>query len=146
MSTAISYDVKIESRCLYEEHEEAEYGSWCSEWSNEFQYIKRYGENEIKHQVFHSDLKLKPGAEVFLVWAEYSTGDSFGNASRGSVEIIEIFSSKEEAKDIVDRLYRHTEYSFTGETLSGRPVSLYCPWHGYFEHLDDIHIEHAIVQ
>ena len=144
--SALSYDIKIESRCTRDECEDAEYGSWSREYENSFKSIKRYSENEIKHQVFYSDLNLKPGDEVFVVWAEYSTGDSFGSSSRGSTEVIEIFTSLEEAKDIVDHLHKHTEYQFTGQTVSGRLMNLYCPWHGFFEHLDDIHIEHTIIQ
>lgn len=69
---------------------------------------------------------IKEGDMIFLVWARYGTGDSFGSDG-GQYELLEVCKSAEDAQD------RKQHY------LSVKDFSV--PWSGYFEWLQEINIE-----
>ena len=66
------------------------------------------------------------GDKVWLVWAQYSTGDSFG-CDGGRYELCGVFSDSAAADAEVSRLQSVDDYSV--------------PWNGYFENLDFIKAE-----
>lgn len=87
------------------------------------------------------------GQTVYLVWAEYSTGDSFGNDS-GKVEFIDIFLSEELAdacaKSAEGPLGSHYEFQFVRQ--NGSTIQQYAPWYGYFENLEVVHVDSLTIQ
>jgi hypothetical protein len=74
---------------------------------------------------------VKRGDIVWLVWAQYSTGDSFGSYG-GQYELCGAFASEADAGKEAARLTSVTDYSV--------------PWNGYFESLDFIKVEPFEVQ
>jgi hypothetical protein len=89
----------------------------------------------------------KPGDVVFVIVAQYSTGDTFGNDG-GCTEIMDVLADAYQARAIADWM----EGKSTEGVLSG--FSMVCPvngkeyhipWTGYFEHLEDIHVEAEII-
>jgi len=73
---------------------------------------------------------LKAGAIIFLVWAEYTTGDSFGSDG-GNYELLQVFTDADSA--VASRMF------YENDTRS------YHPWQGYFESLDGIFVETMIL-
>jgi hypothetical protein len=73
----------------------------------------------------------KPGDTIYLVWAQYSTGDSFGSYG-AQYELCAVFNNPDEAEKEKDRLENTSDYSV--------------PWTGYFESLDSLNVESFVVQ
>lgn len=92
------------------------------------------------------------GDIVYIVWAEYSTGDSFGNDG-GVVEYIAAFVSETKAWNCQRYIQNTGNRSHGGRTKpyeieleDGTKQVLSCPWHGYFEHLEDVHVTEIIIE
>jgi hypothetical protein len=140
------YQVKISQYCDYSEHSEEEYGSWEESYSNSFESCTKT--NSQFADVYSSVDTAKTGG--YLVWVEYSTGDSFGHSDRGSVESIAIFEKAESAQQLKnlitqwDQEYRRNEgkFEYSREVeIEGQKLKIFCPWTGYFEHLEEVHIQ-----
>ena len=135
------YDVEIESLCTHSEHEHEAYGSWEEHYSNRFGRIfpVEQGGDII------SSIKAKSGEKVWVVWVEYSTGDSFGNSHCGSTEAIAIFKDIDAAEELVKALEnskRDSDDNFYCETSDGQIIKIdYTPWTGYFETLEEVHLD-----
>jgi hypothetical protein len=83
--------------------------------------------------------------DYFLVYALYTTGDSFSSHS-GELEYIGLYQSAEFAYNIKQKLESHddageTRYNIDLTTEDGREYTLCIPWIGYFESLDSITVE-----
>lgn len=70
-----------------------------------------------------------PGNDYFMVYAIWSTGDSFGVYGQAHCEAFGIFESYEEAAKKLFRLQNPTK------------KDSYRPWKGYFESLDKLDIQ-----
>ena len=68
---------------------------------------------------------LSRGDIIHLVWAEYTTSDSFGSDG-GNYELLEVFTNVEEA-------FKQKDF------YEGVNDDRY-PWCGYFERLDGVHV------
>ena len=98
-----------------------------------------------------SDIDFQKDKDYYLVWATYTTGDSFGRDS-GNYEIIELFDSIDKAelmsKTIEDnyKVYEKESNTFNADYTveltmnNGNVVRLCCPWKGYFESLECVNI------
>jgi hypothetical protein len=73
-----------------------------------------------------TDEELKVGDVVFLVWAKYGTGDSFGSYG-GKYELLDVTKDSAKATERAKFHRARTDYG--------------APWIGYFEWLDDIYVE-----
>ena len=121
------YTVQIKRRCDHSERSEEEYGSWSSSYTNTIdRLVKKVGE----YPDVTSTLDLPPGTNALVVWAEWSSGDSFGNGTRSGSEAFGIFLDMASAR------------AFKEELESG---SVGVPWDGYFESLDSINIDPVVV-
>lgn len=76
-----------------------------------------------------------PGQVYFMVYAIWSTGDSFGHYANSNCECFGIYQTNKEAED------RKAELS--KPKIDGKYES-YRPWHGYFESLDSLEIKSII--
>lgn len=79
----------------------------------------------------------------YLVYVIYSTGDSFHNHDRSECEFIELYKTKKEANacrkairdaDHAENPLPHIIYA------NGEKRTMYVPWSGYFENLDECEI------
>lgn len=137
---SFGYKVEISRYCDFSEHSDEEYGPWSESYSNSFISIKK---TEQFGDVFSSlDLDKTAG---FLVWVEYSTGDSFGHAERGQVEVVAICKTQKGAKKLKEFIHSvsaedSSEYR-QKITIDGQKLEIYCPWLGFFDHLDEVHIQ-----
>ncbi len=76
------------------------------------------------------------GSPHYLVFAIYSSGDSFGHDESGGFEIIGIYDNPELARDAADAAKGNGQ--FINE--AGKKYEAYRPWDGYFESLTTLEV------
>ena len=134
-------------------YSDEEYGSWYVEHTNSIRSISISKKNGLFDLVINDDIDTTKS--LYLLYAEYSQGNSFGNES-GCIEYIKLFKSLEEAnlfKNELEKFEKYSESNFIEEDLkpslfevtSKYPFErsfeyfgekFYLPWGGYFESLD----------
>lgn len=145
-----SYGVEIIQSLDYYDAPEEEFGSWSESYSNSFSRV--YKTKEYPDIV--SDLDIKVGEKCYVVWAVWSSGNSFGWSEGYGSEAIGIFKDKEAADELVSALEisaYHSDgedkYSFYYKTSDGQVFDIKCvPWSGYFEHLDCINCDETYME
>lgn len=131
--------------------EDKEWGSWEENNCNSIQGIKLVKENEFYDVV--TDFEVKKGDTVYLVYAEYGSGNSFGNSS-GNISYVGVYKKKIKAERAVKEIKRSREaYDNSGDyeakfkTESGKVIKDGFPsWCGYFERLESARIEELKVE
>lgn len=83
------------------------------------------------------------GDKVYLVWADYQTGDTFGSDS--AVEFLAAFKHKGYAHRCVDQANLSKKgnsynWSINVKLDGGEQYTVNIPWLGYFEHLEEVHV------
>jgi hypothetical protein len=136
------YSVSINRHCIDSEHSGERYGSWSESWNQEIDKVVT--KTESMPDVV-SPLDLHFGANALVVWATYSTGDSFGRSHGGSSEVFGIFTDIKSATELRDAL---SDFNTRGKssrleitTSDGQKFTDYVPWTGYFESLDAVDID-----
>lgn len=149
------YKVQINQHCTHSHREGGSYGSWEESYSNSIQPLIVKVEKNPDVVSIHD---IKPGERGFVVWAEWSTGDSFGRGDRACVEAIGLFKSYEDAEVlreyIVDRSKKYDRRGYENDgaqlhidTPDGQTFKTgWAPWLGYFEQLDDVYIDRVEVR
>lgn len=151
--------VEFESDCIESERETDEngdyvqYGSWSEVYTNNIvpRVIK-----DPKFPDVTSTLDIERGEKAFVVWVEYSTGDSFGHSSRSGTEAIAIFKDYVVAKELADAIEGHkpdrdisdwdNKYKLKLKTSDGQEFDIYTgSWHDYFGGLDEVHVDEVLV-
>jgi hypothetical protein len=103
--------------------------------------------------------KIVPDKSYYLIYALYTTGDTFGSDT-GNIEYIGLYKTYKECQVNETRIYAHqrgpdptikvkskakkdkySEYSVELISPSGQPYMVGCPWNGYFNGLESIVIE-----
>lgn len=135
------YKVEIEQYCDHHERDEEQYGSWSASYSNSINSVVQKT-NDYPDVV--STLDIEPGTKALVVWAVWSTGDSFGRARGSQSEAIGIFTDMASAVQFREALDAHEKQGGTVKltTSDGQEFEFgYMPWFGYFESLDSVHID-----
>lgn len=127
-------------------HSGEAYGDWSETNNPSMESAKITEGNYWDVALFPGQPEPQRGGDIFLVWAEYSSGDSFGSSS-GNVEFIWAFSKAEDAfaleKLLKEDNRKNPDYNFGDGNFvefQGQKVST-STWKGYFEHLEDIHVD-----
>ena len=136
------YKVEINSICTESYRSEEEWDSWSSQYSNYFEDVTKTD----TYPDITSSLDIKEGEMCFVVWAEWSSGDSFGTAHDGNAEALAIFTDVKSAKEFQEKVLNSEEYSVKFTTPDGQVHNVRCPWTGYFEELTEIHIEQTVLK
>ncbi|HET8688511.1 MAG TPA: hypothetical protein VFM18_18010 [Methanosarcina sp.] len=141
------YNVSITQCCDHSEqvdHSDEPYDySWSESYSNYFDRITKT--DEYPDVVSMHDFKA--GDQAYLVWAEWSSGDSFGHGDRNNVEALGVFMHKHDAENFAQvlretRSNKSESGNFSWTSSEGQIVETGClPWCGYFETLDNINVE-----
>lgn len=145
------YNVKISSHCDESYHDGEQYGSWHSHSTNTFEELTKCDEKDAYPDVT-SIHDFKIGDVAFLVWAEWSTGDSFGHGTNSSSEAFALLKNAEDAFKLAQALREATgnqkakkwedQYRFDWKSSDGQKVSSgFLPWLGYFENLENVYVE-----
>lgn len=102
------------------------------------------------HQSLAADFPVQIGDVVHVLYAVYSTGDSFGHDEGAYLEFLSVHKDYEVAKRNLEAVQgRDTaknKYTMVLEFDSGGKVERHCPWDGYFESLDYVRLESLVVQ
>lgn len=151
--------VEFESHCIESERETDEngdyvqYGSWSESYSNS---IKSRIIKDPKFPDVTSTLDIERGERVFVVWVEYSNGDSFGHSHRGGTEAVAVFKDYRTAEELKNAIEGHSpdrntsdwenKYKLKLKTSDGQELDIYTgSWHDYFGGLDEVHIDDVLV-
>lgn len=139
------YKVNINSICEDSYRSEEEYGEWGATYSNSFDGVHK---STDKHPDVVSVEDLGTGTMAYVVWLDYSTGDSFGSGTRNCTDTPAIFSNIEDATKLASMIRTQSEsgtvnYVFTAST--GQVFSIYASWSGYFETLENVYVASAII-
>lgn len=109
--------------------------------------IKDGNEWFIKGENFRSSILVEEGEYYFIVYVNYTTGDSFNPNSDMRTEVIDLYDvkSKDIAIETAKEIRRHyKERKKESEPLlvkmgNGKDMVLRSPpWFGYFEKLDEV--------
>ncbi len=95
---------------------------------------------------FDLAVRFEPEFEVdyYLLYAVYSTGDTFGHDAGGNIEFLGLYEKYETAQMNLMRVQARTSNDDAPVTLLtdfGIDYEFYIPWFGYFEGLDYVTIE-----
>jgi len=106
-------------------------------------------EDERRFYDINTSFQVDPDKSYLLLYAIYSTGDSFGRDEQGEFEAIDLFETHQ--KDIVntnikriedpykmDRNSFNEKYRLSLIHHTGIEYTMYTPWEGYFESLDEV--------
>jgi len=130
--------IKIENNSFRRGDREPEkFGSWWSEtdnWIKSFSISESYGDLSV-------DFDLEKDKDYYLLYAEYGSGDSFGNSS-GNIEYFLMYQDIDKANENLDILERTSsdDMNVNLKTDSDKDIQLSNPWYGYFEHLESVQI------
>lgn len=144
------YIVKINRECLESEQSMDPYGEWSSRWDNSFIGIERAVDD--KYYDIESTLDIDVDEGVFVVWLEYSSGDSFGFGHRSCVDVVGITRSREAAEALRHAINNITTDGFGLGSLDcklpdGQHIQLpHVPWIGYFDRLEEVHVTKTIME
>ena len=144
------YGVEVISRCTDSYRSPEQYGEWRESWDNHLKGIARAG---VEHPDVVSIHDIARGEDAWVVWVEYSSGDSFGCADRGYTDVIGIFRKADyaAAEELqrgleVTSKYDYNRHDYKIETSDGQVFeSGFASWTGYFDSLDTVHIERVTV-
>ena len=117
--------------------------TWEEHDPQAFEIVKDYGD-----VVLPSD--VRPGDEVYLVYAIYNTGDSFSHQD-GCLQIIDAFVSQDAAnacRELAEKYDPCSNYDYSFEYANdvGAWCRHPCAWLGYFESLTGIYIKKLMVR
>lgn len=138
--TIFGYKVTINQNCTLDEPSDEPYGDWSSSFNNSFGTISK--STDIGRTDVVSTINLEK-SKGYLVWLEYSTGNSFGSAYCGSIESIGVVETLEAAEDLKKQLkdMKGNCCRQKVKTLDDQVIDVYPSWDGYFECLEEVHIE-----
>ena len=142
------YIVEIDSKCVESVFPEEQFGSWSESFVNRFNRIFK-DSGDFPDVVSVEEFNV--GDSVIVVWAQWSSGDSFGYADGGCVEALAVFSNIDDAFGLKHAMVEHIKknddsgYNFVASTGQVFKAD-HTPWYGYFEHLDAINIEHVTLE
>lgn len=138
--------LKVINDChTHSEREDREWGSWSEDTHNDVNGLQIVEEKDYYDLIADFDVKVKDF--VYLVYATYSTGDSFGHGT-GCIEYIAVFKTEEKAARLKKMLQKRDQgdknenkFTFKYTTESGKKIENHCPWDGYFESLESVYVE-----
>lgn len=143
------YGVEIRQTCVHSERSPEQYGDWSEAYDNRLSDIARKG---AEYPDVVCDFDIPVGEDAWVVWIEWSSGDSFGWGDNAYTDVMGIFRKQD--YDSAESLKRQIEnhgadekynFSYKFETPDGQKFEGHASWKGYFERLSNVHIEKVTV-
>lgn len=133
-----------EHRCYDSYRSPEQWGEWRESWDYDPPSEAYLVTNKSydTHPYIVPDVVLAP-AILYVIYAVWSSGDSFGNADRGSSDIISIHADPERARRNLEIL-QNANGTVVLEMDDGSTINYYPSWGGYFEHLDTLAIANVM--
>ncbi len=141
------YKVEFNQVCISSHRDPGSYGDWSESFDNSFRRITKVKDYADLTSIFD----FKDGEKAYLVWLEYSSGDSFGHDEKSSVTAIGLFKDYKTATELKDKILAdnkekdHEYKPIKIETSDGQKFSEYPSWKGYFESLDNVIITEVTI-
>lgn len=139
------YDVDICRLCIASEsnsNSDDDYDySWYESYDN---FLGSVTPNTTGYPDVVSTLKLRRGT-YYLVWLEYSTGDSFGTSNKGSTLACGVFKDIKSANELKEAIVNF-DYTTSSSveiqliTSDGHEFKIVDCWTDYFGGLDNVNI------
>ncbi len=97
--------------------------------------------NERQSRDFCINYKPVPHKPYYLLYAVYSTGDSF-HREEGLHEYLDLYENREDAEKAKKEIFdQRKSSSITYTSSCGKELTFGSPWYGYFDFLDSTEIE-----
>lgn len=114
-------------------------GDTHSTWSIDGIFLTPTG----NYDTIETELDVVSGDKVYLVYAIYSDGDSFGHDSCNRMELLSVHKNEDMARRNAETIGNNHIIHYD----DGRILKMsYVPWNGYFENLDSITYDSFIVK
>lgn len=107
------------------------------------------------HEYCYYPGEVNKGDTLYLIYAIWSTGDSFHHDTRGCIDFVAVYKDKATANLVAHVLEnhkheddRHGKYNWTANIMldNGEEFKYHVGWLGYFENLDEIYVEEYTVR
>jgi hypothetical protein len=102
---------------------------------------------EASHRNYGSESLVKdmpdvaPGDTLYVVVVGYTSGDTFGRDG-GHTAVLDAFTDADAAEELAEAASENvSDYQMTHNG-----VEYYCPWVGYFEHMEECHVWEVVVR
>ena len=110
--------------------------------------IRIVGDNDYCDVIIEDT--VSPGESLWLVWAVYSTGDSFGHDDAANIEFVSAHRDEGTARHnagMLGSIARDADYGHRVKVLldGGNTMDYTVPWLGYFESLDYVEVGQFVV-
>jgi len=139
--------VTMDRRLIHSHYSDEKYGEWSETWTNDLGSVSL--SKTYDSDIVDIDYDIQKDDIVYVLWAEWSSGNSFGYGENNSYDIIHVFRSKDIAKKAYEILISPAtdfdEWSVNYETDTGISVNYFRPWLGYFERDLTLHLDIAEV-
>jgi hypothetical protein len=137
--------VKVKSYKTHDHWDGEPYGDWSTTHEYGGAEVKLTGMGEFGYSSNSVEVGFEPKADQ-VVWAvivEYSSGDTFGHSS-GNTTVVGVYDDGVVAsivKGMIEDDYKNNYDSYQELKVEGHPDIYTYTWKGYFESLENIHVE-----
>lgn len=132
--------------CVDRKHSDEDFGNWHEDYSF---YLESRAilTNEQDYDTVPLTFDAKAGDTVYLIYALWGTGNSFGRADSSSVDFIAVFKTFDKANEVLNELKKAKHYEdFVNITEENGETRKYSPdWTGYFESLEQLDIVPIVI-
>lgn len=137
------FEVKIDQRVISSYRSPEQFGEWNEEYSNSLDGV--YSDAKYSNVIYKDD--FKKGDKVYVVWVEYSYGDSFGWGERNATEPVALLKTKELGEELKKKIESTKDkFSYNVELSDGKEYEVHAAWEGYFERLEEVHVDLVEIQ
>lgn len=137
--------VHYDDVAIVDEAATEQYGQWKREREFSIHGVGFKPSLQTRNETISIAPAVVAGDTVWVLWVEYSTGDSFGSDS-GRGEVMWVFVDEDVANNAADQCRIAADStSLTFQDEDGEVIHLSNPAHGYFERLTDVHVVECVV-
>ena len=118
---------------------EEQYGDWWANYSFSPPTLA-WSVSKSRYRSYpYAGPDIAPGTPIFVIYAVWSSGDSFGSDSRGSYEVMSVTTDMDRAIRNMDALRKEGKGVIENDNGTTMEIG-WKPWDGYFESLDELTI------
>lgn len=145
------YSVKIDSKRIYYYRSPEKWGEWKSEYLNQAPDCITIVDHSSEECDVITELEFNHGEIAYLVWVEWSSGDSFGIGINSQTEPLGLFKDRKSAEELKEEILKANEKKTHDhiilKTSDGQSFNIYIypDWHWYFERLENVYISNVTI-
>ena len=146
--------MKTKINIIDREHTEVTRADGGGEWDADDTYtshsIEGISISDAEYSTLEVPYKVKKNVPYYLVYAIFSTGDSFHH-EEGRIDFIDLYQKRtlaEKVARIIEEDYKKWKENFSVTIFdsTGKKFKMHCPWKGYFESLTDVRVEEVYLE